>query len=414
MNDLTYGVSRQRREDAGRISILGLSKILFYAFFLTKPFYLFSSGTLQIGDICLSLSLVCYLLYSGLSFRVERIDFTLVAFVACVVLVNSTYAAVFNNRSIAFTSLYYVFNLMAVILFRSLGKDEEVLKRVSSLLRFSLIVQAAIYLLNMGRWYAGSRRYMGTFNDPNQFGVYVLFSLLMIRLIERKLDKKRWFTDDILAVCLIASTASTGMFLGLAVYYFCHLAMIYREGKLNRVKALHFILTVAALLCALVILYSYSDVLYERFYIIRRVINKIRLIFDKSSLSSTGFFESGFFRDRGLTKAFHYPEYFLIGSGEGLYSRFSEIHSDIELHSTFLGFCFYYGILPFCLFLLWLINNLRGMGKCGSWVEIVPLIIESLTLANHRQPLFWMLLIMTSLIVKSRFTECNEMADYEE
>ena len=43
-----------------------------------------------------------------------------------------------------------------------------------------LITQAAVFLLGVGKWYDGVR-YEGTFNDPNQYGVFVLFSAFLIK-----------------------------------------------------------------------------------------------------------------------------------------------------------------------------------------------------------------------------------------
>lgn len=409
MYESTYRSERKLRLGIRSISFIDVSRFFFYLFFLIKPFYLLTSGSLQIGDLCLGLSFICYLLHYGLDLRIERVDFPLIAFVSAVTIINSMYSVIYGSKSIAFTSLYYVFNLMAVLLFRNLGESSRVVRNVVKLLRFSLIIQAFIYFLHMGRWYSESQRYMGTFNDPNQFGVYVLFSLLMIRSIERYEQEGSWIGDDILAIGLISLTASTGMFLGLAAYYICHTGLLYKEGKLDKDKSLRFTLLVACILIGLLLCYVYSGYLYSRFYIIRRVVSKARVIFLHTPSSTTSIADLGFFRDRGLTKVFYYPEYLLFGSGEGLYTRFSEIHSNIELHSTFLGFCFYYGVFPFSFFLYWLFRNLKGMDSCGSWVEIVPLLVESFTLANHRQPLFWMLLIMTSLSLKRFQSNSDEV-----
>ncbi len=77
------------------------------------------------------------------------------------------------------------------------------------------------------------------------------------------------------------------------------------------------------------------------------------------------------------------------------------------MHSTLLGILFYYGILPFLVLMRWLRLNLRGVRKVLLPVYFA-LFIESMTLANQRQPVLWILILLGSL----HFTEKNDLRQY--
>ncbi len=67
------------------------------------------------------------------------------------------------------------------------------------------------------------------------------------------------------------------------------------------------------------------------------------------------------------------------------------------MHSTMIALCYYYGIMPYALFLKWLSDNLRDIPRRSVGV-FIALILEAFTLANHRQPLFWTMFVMGGLL----------------
>src|SRR5699024_8035594 len=64
--------------------------------------------------------------------------------------------------------------------------------------------------------------------------------------------------------------------------------------------------------------------------------------------------------DRGYTQLIEYPKYLLFGAGQGLDSRFGD---SAEIHSTWAGFLFYYGLIGLGLFLFFIFRVLREI----SW-----------------------------------------------
>ena len=96
------------------------------------------------------------------------------------------------------------------------------------------------------------------------------------------------------------------------------------------------------------------------------------------------------------------PEYFLYGCGEGYWERFLSISGETrELHSTMISLWYCYGIVPYMFFIKWLWDNINNCPMSVAGVYIA-LILEALTLVNHRQPLFWMIIAMGSYLSRKR------------
>ena len=167
-----------------------LVKILFLIYFLLKPYYLYSSGGIQIGDIILILAFLIYLLTSRFYeqtkkqlFKTLKENTKLLVFISATFIVNFIYFSIYNEGKFLLSSLYFVFNLFAIILFTDFAKDKSYLSKIATVVKFNLFVQLIISVIGAGRQY-GIDRYQSTFNDPNQFAFYVLISYLLIYAIE--------------------------------------------------------------------------------------------------------------------------------------------------------------------------------------------------------------------------------------
>lgn len=395
---------------AGTTLFGGGARLSFVLFVLLKPFYIFSSGSFQAGDLCLAIAFLCLLADRGRFFLIEKRDFLFIAFFFCAVIINFAYFLAYGDALLMRTGLYYLFALMSILLFRDLCADDRLLSAVRIALTADLVIQLAVFLAGAGRWYAGSSRYMGTFNDPNQFGVFIFFSFLMMKLIYKRLGSKYRVYEDVLALFLMAQSASTGMMLGFGSYYvFLYANMLF--GKKAKKEGIAGIVLVSALLVGIGVLAAINwesiIALTQDSYAARRLISKVeQLLGGGGGDSSIG----NFLEDRGLTKIIYYPQYLIYGSGEGAYSRFASIHSNLELHSTLLGPFFYYGAIPFAILLAWVCKNVKGSLRSGTWVCLLPMLLECLTLANQRQPLFWMVIVLAAYINQ----QCNAVARGEQ
>ena len=117
----------------------------------------------------------------------------------------------------------------------------------------------------------------------------------------------------------------------------------------------------------------------------------------------------------------------LYGAGQGDFYRFDKAISANEIHSSFPGMLFYYGIIPFAILLYWVFRNFSA-GRNNPYVLLCYLayFAETFTLTNQRQPLFWMIIVFASLksieavengrisIAPSRPLSTNTVAHYKE
>ena len=79
------------------LSLDGAARIFFYLFLLIKPLYLLSSGSLQLGDICLLLAFACCLTSRRANFKIERIDLLMIGFVSSVIVIDGWYFCMYGD-----------------------------------------------------------------------------------------------------------------------------------------------------------------------------------------------------------------------------------------------------------------------------------------------------------------------------
>ena len=105
-------------------------------------------------------------------------------------------------------------------------------------------------------------------------------------------------------------------------------------------------------------------------------------------------------QERGYDKLWIYPQYMLYGSGEGEYDRFILSAHSNEIHATLPSILFYYGIIPFLIILKWFYKKLKRV-PFNLLIVYLALLMESFTLLNQRQALFWTIFMMAPQLSKS-------------
>lgn len=85
-----------------------------------------------------------------------------------------------------------------------------------------------------------------------------------------------------------------------------------------------------------------------------------------------------------------FPEYLLLGSGEGANERWSERTSFTgEIHSTLAGLAFYYGLPGVVMFFGFLYNLWRRIPYIWMRLLLIAPFIYSLSTYNLRNSMFW-------------------------
>lgn len=346
---------------------------------------------MQIGDVCLGIAFLLVLYSDRMKIHIDEKDTPLFFFVIAVAGINIIYASIYQNTEFIKPILYFVFNFMCVYMTRIFLQDSAFITRLNTTLKFNLILQLAIYLLGIGRWYSGLR-YMGTYNDPNQLGFALLSTYCLIYCLNRKQHTGHQWVFFLISLFLIFETSSVGMFFGISLIFVFE--QYFRLAKIEtNTKRVWYIAYLVLISIGLVYAGSYfllvvTGVVETEITVLQRIADKI----------SGGSLVEKFIIDRGLEVVFSEPLRILYGGGEGYWSRFSR--TGHEIHSTWFSILYCYGIIPFCIFLVWLKNSLKKI----DWY-ILPVYVcifaEAFTLINHRQPSFWILIVLGSFLKRS-------------
>lgn len=366
-----------------------LSSALFLIYFLTKPFYVFGSGSIQPGD-CFLLASFCFILYEERKIKIRDTEFVL--FVTFVAAINIAYFLFYRTSDFLHSILYYIFNLIGILCFRDLMYDQNWMKKLVVVCKANLWIQVMCFLAHIGKYWCGTYRYMGTYTDPNQLGFAVVSTLAIIYLM----NDKRKHLYFLVAAFLIFQTASSGMLLALGLMFVLDFVNICRNAftaTFPRGK----VFIVIGILAALLIMFAVNPVNID--------LSGFRI---EDKLSRGDSVLATFIKDRGLGAAVEHPSYFLFGYGEA--ASFNRYGHKGEMHSTWISLSFYYGIVPFIILLKWIYRNVRGVP-----VKYIPvyaaIFLEAFTLINHRQLSFWMIIMIGSLLGKGEENVNDRSAD---
>lgn len=382
---------------------MNILKIIVYLYLFLRPFYFFNSGSPQISDYILIMGFVYYLLLMANNKKVfsetirDNIHYLL--FLILVVFINSIYFIIYGSNDFILSSLYYLFNYFVILIFSVIIKDNKFLKGMSRVIRLSILIQLLLCITGIGQNWLGTIRYMGTFNDPNQFAYYILISYCIISLLKYKLnDETHIFIYLIICAYLIIKSTSTGMMLGIGIIAI--LNFVYNIGqfkvflKKHSKKILYMALAVIAITATVLIIPELKqkaiDAIAET-----RITNRINEKINKINNESE---DNDLWHDRGYDIITSNIKYIIYGAGQGGYTRFQRAngHSG-EIHATFPSILFYYGLVPTAILLIWICKKIKKI-PMNAKILYLALFIESFTLLNQRQAFFWIIIILATQI----------------
>lgn len=384
-------------KEGGRFT---LAHAIFLLYWLLKPFYVWSSGQMQPADFVFVAAFLVWILLRRGSIVIDKREFSLIAFVAAASVINGVYFLLLRDKVLVYSIAYYVYCLLVVILVRDLMRCKPFLRGLMWVSALNLIVQLFVLLMGMGQYMWRGFRFMGTFNDPNQYAFSMFSSFILVFILAsyfKELEKSRKkmlvLLIFFLAAYFIVQGGSTGMLLGLGAFVLLFLLTVFYSERTPAFQLLKMAaLIVFALILVFVFVQGLDSVTVDASadsssFLVSR-------LFEKADLVESGGIMR-LFQDRALDKLVNYPIYLLFGSGEGAHGgRFGSQMN--EVHSTFPGILFYYGIITFLILLYWIRGNLRNASRILIPVYLA-LLVESLTLAHQRQPAFWIIIMLGSL-----------------
>lgn len=356
---------------------LSISSVCFLIYFLLKPFYLFGSGSLQPGDFFLLLSFA-FLVYEKKD-GLRNDDYVYGAFLICVMVINFIYFSITHGTEFLKSCLYYIFNYIVILCFRHFMYDSKWRKALGIVCKMNLLIQLAIFVLHLGSYWEGTYRYMGTYTDPNQLGFAIISTLAIIFLLK---DKWKYLYVGVAGI-IILQTSSSGMLFALLILVALDGALMLKKAMDNGgiPYAVVFLVILGIGGVIMLIMLDIIHIDWDHYRLSQKLGG------NKSVLQS-------FIDDRALNIAQDHPEYFLFGYGEGFtFVRYGHWE---EMHSTWISLCYCYGIVPFCILLAWIYQNVRNIR-----LEVVPvycaIFLEAFTLVNHRQASFWMIILLANV-----------------
>src|SRR5436190_4594183 len=266
---------------------------------------------------------------------------------------------------------YYIFNGLAfftfLLMFQRYG--ERVLWLTVRLVLASVFLQAVIALVLP----KSLARATVMFNNANQLGYYAVLSACIILLGQKRLKLSTLQVTAGLAACSYLALLSASK---------AALASIAALGAALLISKLR---TIAMTLAVLGLLIT-TDNPFSRAieHAEQRIVNDQSL---------------GFIEERGYDRIGAFPEYWIMGAGEGDYDRFREISAigAHELHSSMATLFFCYGIFGTLLFLLYLWGTMWGAGL-RAWLILGAALAYGMTHQGLRFRLLWLLLAMVAAL----------------
>lgn len=359
-------------------NIININIIVFFlslSFFMSQ-FYVWDSGTPQPSHI--------FVVFFILSFVLKRsvLDISsikiLLLFTIYVIINNIVWFFINDfSQSYLDSIMYWVFNFSFYLFLINLGGNKDIFfKAVLNIIFFSYLLIFFLWFIGFGR-YDYYPRFNGFFNDPNQMAFWILSTCSIYLCISKKNYSN--IAVYLLTVFLILLTLSRSALLGIP---FLTLALITKQkGSLSKKIAL----TAISFFTLLVIFYmTYKEGFFDN--IILRFFEGVE---EKDKQIG----------DRGFDLLLEFPEHLLFGAGQGGYDIYSS--TGHEIHSTWLGILFYYGIFGLLLFLFFLYNIFKRLTFSEKMLFIAPM-VYGFTTYSVRNTIFWFFIGIFFLAKKNR------------
>lgn len=311
--------------------------------------------------------------------------------------VNFILSSAYSDANPLRYPLYYTFCLVfCVSIYTLLSREPGFSKWLYYMLVFSLSLQVVLSFFVVSELQS---RFTIFFNNPNQLGYYSILSLLLITLLNHRLNQPKWLLYLGMAMGLYLGflSASKAIILSNFLFMFGYAVVALIEKNPKQV--------IAVTLCGLL---GYTAA--EAAYNFVKLDTDVSRSDDKQHASgssalprtrgmiaqriiTTGQDNDDDITERGYLRIVEHPGYLVFGAGEGVHSRFTK---DREFHSSFGTLVFSYGLVG--IYILFELSRLLVFKlRWHTLIYVAPLIIYSLTHNGLRNPLLWLLLMLIIL-----------------
>ena len=350
--------------------------IIWGLYVFLSPFYVFTSGLPQPGDMFVLLLLpVAFAQWDGRMTRPSLAVFKpLLWFTIWVCIVDYGWALVLGNFKLFGTDtfvlypLYYIYNTMiflaVLVLSRKYG---DTFLRVTLYAIYATIAVQVFAALVLRQ---GGHRGSAFFNNPNQLGYYALLAACLIVLLHWRLGMRVLISGLVLMGCgyLALSSASRSAVGGIAILF---ALLVFTNPRMF----------LAASIAGLLLVSAGGP--------ISDAIDRARVRAAKPASHLT------FWEERGYDRIWNHKEYLVLGAGEGGLSRFDTPTKKMqgEMHSSIGTILFSYGIVGVFLFGMFMWQ----LGHGASWRMLLVLVPPFAYAVAHQSLRFTLLWVMLAI-----------------
>lgn len=353
-----------------------MSSYVFGAGLVLSQFYFFKSGMPQPAHFLMVLPFLFYLLRKRafvLLPHKEEFPSFLIVFFLYATSINLFYAIYLEDHKFIFPVVYFFYGLVVYFVVQNIALYQSRGVFIINLaLFFGLALLFVMSLIGVGN-YRFFPRYNAFFNDPNQMAFWVLCVSSML-LVQRSFSNIVKVLVFLFLFYIILKSASRSGLVGFSVlvlgFLGAYIGSVFSESNFKKLVGVFF---------------GVSLVFVFGYVFIRDNLETIAFVESRLSQVDVGA-QAGV---RGYTRLLDYPEYLLLGAGQGSEIRFDP--KEIEIHSTWAGLLFYYGIPGLLLMLGFILKIISRLSLSQSLIFSAPLLYSFSTL-GYRTPIFWVFL----------------------
>ena len=348
-------------------------------YLVLSPFYVFPSGNPQPADLLMAVLIL--LVFTGTVCRVtlaSNLYLSLASFLGVVILVNLYWWSIYYEPTTLVSILFYAYNIAHVVFLASImkGARDGVLAATQLGLLAAILIEIAATLL----FPASTFRAVGTFNNPNQLGYWGLLVAACWLVVrgDRKLGALDFSVLVMVGFVVAVSLSKAAMIaFGMLLIF-----AVFGQGLRSRSLIGGF----ALLAIGSQLWWAMPDTVQVR---TTDVISRGPVANVIKRFESLGKHADDSVAGRGYDRMWRYPEYLILGAGEGIaYRLFKRGDNFNELHSTWGTLLFSYGVAGFASFTAMLIIIFRSAPWRHLWY-FLPIALYGLTHQGLRFSMLW-------------------------
>lgn len=365
-----------------------MTRFLFLLTMYTLPIYVWRSGIPQISHVAGMLWLFSTVIQRPV-LRYWKGLIWASLFGTYAFIVNLMVYALFSDTNSLLSSLYYVYNVgifVAVIETARRVGFRKFFKMITFAMSLLLFIELLIITLGLGR--VLEKRWVATFNDPNQMAHWVIWAVLIGIVGGWYLQlglQFSWFVFLIGILLMIFTASRSGLF---GMTWILGALCIISLAAMHRIWARSIFFLILRVMGAVILLTVLGGLFFptsnENGWLVRL---REQVTWYASRVYRVEL--QTFVEERGYERLFKYPENLILGAGEGANYRWEQTRFTGEIHSTLAGILFSYGIPGLFFFLRFIYLLWRHLPNWRQKLLLLAPFLYSLGTYNLRNTMFW-------------------------